>query len=210
MKGLGFTEEEFNKLAQAKKNSDDLVWTETVAFNAMKAKFANENKVFIQGDEVDQALALSIMFDEKYHNDKSKIMNPIDDFFKILDERTLLNVEKFRHKAKTLLSAIIGLILFIGCLLIILYVYIQKKIVKKLIQTADRLQENSIEIEVAASRGATTSLSLADAASHQAASLEESSAAVDEIDSMISQGTDWFMKQAFSLKVHLMLPTKGY
>ena len=190
MKGLGFTQEEFDKLAQARKNSDDLVWTETVAFNAMKAKFANENKVFTQGDEVDQAFALSIMFDEKYHKDKSKIMNPINDFFKILDERTLLNVEKFRHNAKNLLSAIIGLILFIGCLLVILYVYIQKKIVKKLIKTADRLQKNSIEIEVAASSGAITSLSLADAASHQAASLEESSAAVDEIDSMISQGTD--------------------
>ncbi len=81
MRHAGFTEQEFNKLAQAKANSDALT---TVEFNAMKlleAAGADNN--------ANRAMALMMLHDGKYHQFKASIMQPIDEFYSLMDKRTL-------------------------------------------------------------------------------------------------------------------------
>lgn len=85
MKLLGFTDAEFRKLKDAQNNSNDLVWTETIAFNAVKGLFDDGTGNFTIKDTANFELARRIMFDEKYHSDKASIMTPINDFFLLLD-----------------------------------------------------------------------------------------------------------------------------
>ena len=78
MKRSGFTKEEFAKLDEAQRNSDALVKTETEAMNLVK-----KSK---QRDDLERAAQM--MHDEAYHQNKAKIMKPVDDFYVLMEERT--------------------------------------------------------------------------------------------------------------------------
>ncbi len=97
MKKLGFTKHEFDKLKEAEDNSNNLVWTEKIAFNAMNGLYADSLKQFTILGKTDTTMARRIMFDKTYHYDKSIIMNPIDDFIIMLNKRTKESTEKFNN-----------------------------------------------------------------------------------------------------------------
>jgi methyl-accepting chemotaxis protein len=80
MKELGFTDEEFGKLTEAKKNSDGLVNTEVEAMGLVKKTG--------EGAEEGYAKARAMMHDKTYHTNKAKIMQPIDEFYTLLEART--------------------------------------------------------------------------------------------------------------------------
>lgn len=80
MKEIGFTDEEFGKLNEAKNNSDGLVNTEVEAMGLVK--LTGENA------EVGYAKAREMMHSKKYHADKAKIMKPIDEFYVLFEART--------------------------------------------------------------------------------------------------------------------------
>lgn len=111
---LGFVDAEFNKLKEAEKKSNDLVWTEKVAFNAMKGLYADSTKNFTVKAAPDTAFAQKIMFDEKYHSDKKSIMNPISEFFDMLDLRTKNSVEKLKKTKNNTIKLIILTIFIIA------------------------------------------------------------------------------------------------
>ncbi|MCZ8105150.1 MAG: methyl-accepting chemotaxis protein [Burkholderiales bacterium] len=89
MKQAGFTEAEFGKLKEAAGNSDDLVRTETIAMNMVKGLYADDKGGFTAKGAPDRAKAAEMMHDLQYHRFKAKIMKPLDEFFVMLDERTL-------------------------------------------------------------------------------------------------------------------------
>lgn len=134
MQKLGFTQKELEKLRTSEKNSNDLVWTEKVAFNAMKGLFSDSDKQFTIQKEPDTLLAQRIMFDRKYHIDKARIMAPIAEFYVMLDKRTTKNVNKFKLHKRLLLNSIIVLILLITILSFYAILILRKKVAMKLKQ----------------------------------------------------------------------------
>lgn len=97
MKEAGFSEEEFSKLREAQKHSDQLAETEMVAINSVKNNKDNPTK---------QEMAIRIMHDQQYHEYKAHIMRPIDEFFVLLDERTKNRVTHYQGRAKLFLEGI--------------------------------------------------------------------------------------------------------
>jgi methyl-accepting chemotaxis protein len=93
MKAAGFTEAEFDKLQDAQNNSNDLVKTETVAMNLVKGLADDGSGSYTKKVEPDPAAAQNMMHDLVYHQNKAKIMAPINDFLVMLDKRTLARVE---------------------------------------------------------------------------------------------------------------------
>ncbi len=151
MRTLGFTEAEFNLLKKAEQNSNDLIWTETVAFNAMKGLFADSLKQFTIKKAADKKLAQHIMFDEKYHSDKAMIMIPIDDFFKVLDKRTEGEVSKHIKRNNFFLAIIIGLIILIISLSLVSIIFISKNILKpinKVINAMKKIANKQIDFQI--------------------------------------------------------------
>jgi methyl-accepting chemotaxis protein len=88
MKTAGFTDAEFAKLQEAAGNSDDLVRTETVAMNLVKGLYDDGKGGFTLKGEPDLPKAQAMMHDKNYHAFKAKIMKPVDEFLRMLDERT--------------------------------------------------------------------------------------------------------------------------
>jgi methyl-accepting chemotaxis protein len=115
MKELGFSDQEFAKLSEATKNSNDLVATEVKAMNAIHG-FEPDGKSPYSGTEPAQKMALRIMFDDKYHADKATIMAPIDEFFTLLNDRTLSDVRN-ANEQMTILANILIIIQIITALI---------------------------------------------------------------------------------------------
>lgn len=150
MRKLGFTKTEFEKLKESEQNSNDLVWTETVAFHAMKGLFDDGTGNFSIKNEPNPTLAHTIMFDKKYHTDKFKIMTPIDEFIDLLYQRTNNTIEKHIIKNNWLFGIIIGLIIFIGSISIISYFIIKNKIIIQLneLKTAkEKIEESETKLK---------------------------------------------------------------
>lgn len=93
MKEAGFTESEFAKLDEAVEKSDILVRQETIAMNAVKGNFEDGNGGFTKHGRPDFELARRLVHDASYHAEKSKIMQPIDEFFVLMEQRTAKAVQ---------------------------------------------------------------------------------------------------------------------
>jgi methyl-accepting chemotaxis protein len=108
MREEGFTDSEMAKLDEAKRNSDGLVNTEVKAFSLI-----DEAK---KGHPEAQATAIKMMHDTTYHTDKAHIMQPIDEFYVMLDARTHLAVADANKHAFWLKMAFIpvGLLLLLS------------------------------------------------------------------------------------------------
>jgi nitrate/nitrite-specific signal transduction histidine kinase len=154
MKEAGFTEAEFAKLKEAEDNSNDLVTTETIAMNAIKGLFRDEQGNFVRREqpadsggnagETGQALAIRIMFDDKYHRDKAKIMKPIDDFFGMLEHRTSNSVAKYAARGDGYLTLTILLFVLLIVVTGMSYFLIRKRVLSRLSninQEAQRILE---------------------------------------------------------------------
>lgn len=95
MKESGFSSNELSLLKESLENSDELVALENQAFKTVEENnFSNESK----------AMAIQILYGDKYLNAKRNIMKPIYEFFTSIDKRTLADVEnrKFSIKKNTL------------------------------------------------------------------------------------------------------------
>jgi len=88
MKQAGFTDQEFAKLKEAEDASNGLVKAETIAMNAVKGLFADENGKFTKRGEPDLQLARDLMHNSEYHKNKAMIMKPVDEFLALLERRT--------------------------------------------------------------------------------------------------------------------------
>lgn len=88
MKQAGFSDAEFSKLQQAQANSNGLVQLEVKAMNAVKGRFADAEGNYTRTGEPDLAMARELVHSKDYHQFKGQIMQPLDEFFVLLDQRT--------------------------------------------------------------------------------------------------------------------------
>ncbi|BED99714.1 methyl-accepting chemotaxis protein [Aeromonas dhakensis] len=105
MKDAGFTEGELAKLNEAKNNSDALVNTEVAAFKLVQQT---------DGDlAANQQKAIAMMHDKAYHQNKGRIMSPIDDFYVMMETRTQQAVDDATSQSAMLryLFIALGLVL---------------------------------------------------------------------------------------------------
>lgn len=147
MKNLGFTDEEFEKLRESERESNELVNTETVAFHAMKGLFDDGSGNFTVKDTVDQAMACRIMFDEAYHANKEKIMKPIDEFSALLDKRTAETVEKYNAKTRVYIWLIVFFIATTFVTVIIAFIVLNRRVINPLGGEPLEIQQIAKEIE---------------------------------------------------------------
>ncbi len=132
MKRLGFSESEFALLKEAQGNSDKLVGTEVAAFESVE----NGNREH----------AVEIMHDIAYHQEKAKIMEPINRFFSELENRTNVTVEQAESTVMKLVYTSTALLILVGLLAAIGYFLINRKItvpVDMLSKTVNEVESNA-------------------------------------------------------------------
>ena len=132
MKKAGFTEEEFVKLKEAENNSNDLVTTETIAMNAIKGLYHDDKGGYTRRAEPDQNMAIRIMHDKKYHEDKEKIMKPINEFEKLMVKRVANSFNEIQNYSKNINIIFICLITLFGIIATLFIIGSSNKIINKL------------------------------------------------------------------------------
>ena len=111
MRKAGFSEQEFAKLREAQANSDGLVKTEVIAMNAVKGRFDDGSGNFTKTGPPDLELARTIMHDAAYHSNKAKIMQPVNEFLTLLDQRTSAAVQTAMSGTMAAYSVTVGVLL---------------------------------------------------------------------------------------------------
>ncbi|MCK9374347.1 MAG: GAF domain-containing protein [Sulfuricurvum sp.] len=101
MRQAGFSEIELAKLSEAKKESDLLTRTEYAAMKLIESQGSDSQKM------IQKQKALGLLHDAAYHQAKASIMKPIDEFYRLMNERTVAAI----HTAKTV--ALILRIIFV-------------------------------------------------------------------------------------------------
>ena len=186
MKDLGFSEQEFAKLRESEASSNSLVRTETVAMNAVKGRFDDGAGQFTRTGEPDFELARRVMFDGKYHDDKAIIMRPIDEFARLLDERTRADVERLETRGRVYLGIIALLVLCAAGVSVVMVRALNRVLgqaVRALVDGNERLLASSEHVSSSAQ-------ALSQGATEQAASLEETSASMEEMASMTRKNAE--------------------
>ncbi len=142
MSRAGFTEEEFGKLREAQANSDGLVALEEVAMHAMKGQFDDGKGGFTRTGAPDPSMAQTLVFGDRYHAEKARIMGPIDQFIGMIESRTASEVSALRRRG-LLLDRLTVLLLVPGVLLAgITFVLTRKWILRPLLT----LENNAAQV----------------------------------------------------------------
>ncbi|MGD8170767.1 methyl-accepting chemotaxis protein [Vibrio sp. TRT 21S02] len=141
MEELGFSDQEFKLLKEAQANSDALVQMEVKAMNAVKGLFPDNSGNYTVRGEPDKAMAAELLHSKAYHQEKAKIMAPIDKFFMALEQRTSEQFSDAANQAKTMV--LIGNISLIVVLVlaVIGYVLVNRKVVNPIDQMATLLKQ---------------------------------------------------------------------
>ncbi|WP_447894119.1 methyl-accepting chemotaxis protein [Vreelandella sp. GE22] len=84
MRQQGFTDEELALLAESQQRSQDLVLMETRAMELTE----QANSLDGVASQTAQRQAIELMFDDEYNTNAAHIMEPIDQFYAMLDTRT--------------------------------------------------------------------------------------------------------------------------
>ena len=87
LKKINLSKTEFSLLEKARLNFNDLIATEITAVKAVNGFFADGTGNFSIKGTPDINLAQTILFDQKYHNDKDKVMNAIEGFYQTFKPR---------------------------------------------------------------------------------------------------------------------------
>ena len=215
MKDTGFTEAEFAKLKEAQANSDGLVKIETIAMNAMKGLFDDGRGYYTKKGEPNPEMARELMHSKAYHLEKARIMNPIDEFFAMLEKRTSSEVRLRVDQSYFLFRALLVLV-GLGTLAVAIYSWrirranqealVQidlewksilakidcdwKVILTNVSEVIVELDRSAVQTASAARQVSLSSNTLSSGASLQASSVEETSASLEEMTSMIRATAD--------------------
>ena len=128
MKKAGFTDKEFTKMNEAKNEAEALMNIETNAFLAMKGQYDDITGTSKKQGKPDQALAIRLLHDNKYHIEKARIMTPIDEFMFMQDYRTKSTLEKITKRGKVYLNVSIGLLVMLSAIVVVSLITINYRI----------------------------------------------------------------------------------
>ncbi len=132
MKALHFSEAELNLLRDAKGLSDDLMKLETRAFNALQGLYQDNEGTYSVKAKPDSTLARNIVFSEAYYQAKSRIMEEIDKFYKLLDSRTEQEVSDVESKQTIYQAIALSLSIVIIAMVFLGYGLIKKDVIRPL------------------------------------------------------------------------------
>ncbi|PLY40032.1 methyl-accepting chemotaxis protein [Janthinobacterium sp. ROICE36] len=155
MRKAGFSEQEFAKLQEAQANSDGLVKIELIAMNAVKGLFDDGNGNFTKQGPPDPEMARRIMHDAQYHSNKGKIMQPVNEFLTLLDQRTSAAVQTATGSTMAAYSVTVGVLLVsvIVSLLCLFLVYRHiKRSLDQAITTAQLIAGGDLSIDAVIER----------------------------------------------------------
>ena len=141
----GISQQELDKLAEAESHSDGLAKREAIAMNAMKGLFEDRNGAFTVRGEPDPTMARRLLNDQDYHLEKARIMEPIDDFIRLLLDRTEAQITT-QARSSTLAFTCLTLALVVLMAFVALsFLIIGRRITEPLLRVCHEVDESATQ-----------------------------------------------------------------
>ncbi len=141
MKGLGFTEAEFAKLAEAERMDNQLVQSERTALNARKGLFQDSDGQFNVKGAPDPALARGLLNDENYYIGKVRIMRPLNEFYELFDTRTSNSVATAHQRTDIYVYGVLLMLV-----LLVAWLVFSSRVVWRKVQSLVQLEKETRNI----------------------------------------------------------------
>jgi methyl-accepting chemotaxis protein/methyl-accepting chemotaxis protein-1 (serine sensor receptor) len=167
-------------LAAAKQDVEEI----REASTAIRAGEQEAYKAAIAGDMEASVAAQKALIPVQQRQSASTI-----DLLKIQDE-LIVSASTNAHASADSSRWITGFLLALSCAVGVVVIFIVRQVNSQLRETAVELSESAVQIASAANQVASSSQSLAQGASEQAATIEETSSASSEINSMAHRNTE--------------------
>jgi methyl-accepting chemotaxis protein len=190
MEEAGLTRAELAKLKEAQDNVDALRTAETTAMNAVKGLYSDGSGKFVRKAAPDREMAQRILHDEKYHQGKAVVLKPLNELTETMDARTKAAVATCIRRKDVLFRLTEASLPVLLVLAVVSLLIIRIQIARPLTRVVATLAAGANGISGAAGQMSASSQSLAEGASAQAASLEETSASLEEMSSMTRRNAD--------------------
>ncbi len=137
---LGVTTAELAKLDEAETRSNELVERERKAFNAVKGARVSTDFPHVSS-EPDPELALRLLHDENYHIAKAGVMRPLNEFYDMIDQRTVDVMTTSERRGGFYVSGVFGTLICI-----IAWVALSYRIVRQKVANLGQLEEETRHI----------------------------------------------------------------
>jgi methyl-accepting chemotaxis protein len=121
MHKVGFTNEEMAQLDKAFRITDEMIEIDIEAFNAVKGRYKNKDGDYSVIGQSDRQHAKNLLFDQSYLGIVNRLMQPINTFLEMVNERTqsgVISAKKKYTELEILLFGLLGvtLVTLQGCL----------------------------------------------------------------------------------------------
>jgi PAS domain S-box-containing protein len=128
MQKAGFTDQELAKLRVAEDRSNALVQTEEIAIHAMKGQYLDKAGGFTKTGPPDQAMAIRLMNDAAYNHQKALIMQPIDEFMGIVEDRSASDLQQFNRETAFQFKVLESFLGVFAGLVVLSYPLVRKRV----------------------------------------------------------------------------------
>lgn len=143
-----FSSEELALLSESQARSDALVALEVEAINAMQGRFNNGSGDYTVLGPPNKGLAEELVSSPRYMEDKAKIMEPLLQFSRLVQERVLHKVEGVRRQAIEVIMLAFILAIFAYVIMIVCLLKASKSL-KNALQTNEGLLLNMLPSSIA-------------------------------------------------------------
>ena len=146
IKQLPFSKEELEKLKLSEDNSNDLVNLEVEAFNALIGKYKDINGTYSITNKSNQQMAINLLHSNTYYSAKHKIMNPIDQFIILLNNRTQKRVDQIYSDIQFFFNIffLFTTIFIVGNILIYRYLNAKEKQISEALEMLNHSLEQTV------------------------------------------------------------------
>ncbi len=132
LKEYGFTPDELAKLDRSNELSLKLVETEEEAFNAVEGKYKDAAGNYTVNGEPDVAKATALVHDQRYHTYREHIMAPVQEFLRMVDQRTGTAVEAAVGSTHASAMALVGFLVAVIILAAVNYAVLLRFVIAPL------------------------------------------------------------------------------
>jgi len=137
---IGATDEELQKLQEAKSISDQLVKMEKRALAAMKGVFVDDSGNLAVQAQPDPEFARHLLHDASYHRAKAEFMRPIEEFRALVDQRISYEVQAYQVEESRYLNITILMVIFTILLALFSFFHIRERIITPIVSLSQILE----------------------------------------------------------------------
>lgn len=129
---INMPEEELALLKKSEYLSNELAIIEIAAMNAVKGLYPDKTLKYTVRGKADLEYANSLLYNDKYRQEKKLVMTPTDEFLTLLKKRIITEVDHYNYRIKYYTTIELILAILVGLFSLASFVILRRRLIKKM------------------------------------------------------------------------------